>query len=91
MDTEMTTRKTFTIGQVWPEFVKRLPRTQPRYRVELGANPFAAMQRGLTDEEARALLAQQINAQQYAASIYSNSPLGGLWDPFTLWSSYPRH
>lgn len=85
MDTEMTTRKTFTIGQVWPEFVKRLPRTQPRYRIELGPNPFAAvMQSELADLQATAFQSQQINAQQYAGSLYGLSS-AGLWNPLGIW------
>lgn len=82
----MTLRKTFTIGQVWPEFVKRLPRMQPRYRIELGPNPFVGLGRALSDDEAKALSAQSLfNAQAYASYLYGHNYYTGLGNPLGGW------
>ena len=85
---------TFTIGQVWFDFVKRLPRDFPHYRRELSdaekeLNRMYQQAPPLTPEQmaaiAQAQMGASFNQQQYMAYPYgyNGNPLGcGIGWPF---------
>ena len=84
--------KIITIGSplVWPEFVKRLPRTNPRFhnpklaeQQAEQAKIFAEARRPVSEQEL-SVLALQMQANRQPFPFQGNSSLGAFWLP-PLW------
>jgi hypothetical protein len=72
-------RPIFTVGMVWFDFAKRLPRSSPRYKGKYD-NTFNAFQQASAQQLAAAMAAQQqFNPQQFMAPYHGiGNIFGGL-------------
>jgi hypothetical protein len=68
MEQRIDRRPVFTIGQVWTEFVKRLPRTYPKYKRLVGEVSF--------QQSTQSAYLQAIQYQQYAQQAQYTGPCG---------------
>lgn len=81
-------RPIFTIGQIWFDFAKRLPRTHPRYKRDMteAERIYAEAMMQASEADLNAIVAQQLAAQRTCGN-----PRQPYWGPIGagIFGNYP--